>query len=98
MEKRSRHTLENLKHARALLADASEPVTLVSSRAHLARCATLARGLGLDCRLCGAEERFQPTMTSVGQVVREAYYLHWYHVGRHWSRLTRNRKSLARIS
>jgi uncharacterized SAM-binding protein YcdF (DUF218 family) len=95
LEDRSRHTLENLHLARAQHALHQSPFVLISSRYHLARCDTLARGLSLQPLLCAAEQPGKPRHVSE---LREAYYLHWYHTGKHWSRLTRNRKSLARIS
>ncbi len=97
-EDRSRHTLENLAHARTLLAEAPAPLLLVTSRYHLARCSVLARGFGLEHRLCAAEERLAWTPGLAIRLAGEAFYLHWYWVGKGWSRLTRNRKSLARIS
>ena len=99
LEDASRHTLENLTGSRALLDDAAEgrPV-LISNRYHLERCAVIADGLGIDYHPCAAEEGFRLSPRIALQLVREAYFLHWYWVGKGWSRLTRNRKSLARIS
>ena len=95
LEDSSRNTLENLRNARELLRSAQiENFALVSNRYHLARCQALANGLGLRPRLCAAEPLFTPKP----RLLLEAYYLHWYHTGKLWSRLTRNRYSLARIS
>ncbi len=97
-EDRSRHTLENLAHARALLAAPTRSLLLVTNRYHLARCSTLANGFGLAHRLCAAEERLNWSAGLTLRLAGEAFYLHWYWVGKNWSRLTRNRRSLERIS
>jgi uncharacterized SAM-binding protein YcdF (DUF218 family) len=97
-EDESRNTLENLKHARPLLARRKQPVALISSRFHLARCATLANGVGLAHQLCAAEDAFQLTFVSALRILFEGYYLHWYETGKRWSRWTGNAKSIERIS
>ncbi|MFZ4791495.1 MAG: YdcF family protein [Candidatus Competibacteraceae bacterium] len=98
-EDHSLHTLENLRQARQLLTEVREqPFTLVTNRYHLARSVIMAAGLGLQANLCAAEDRLRLNLPTVGRLLREAYYLHWYHVGRLWSRWTRNRHRLARIS
>ncbi|MBL3528186.1 MAG: YdcF family protein [gamma proteobacterium endosymbiont of Lamellibrachia anaximandri] len=98
MEMRSRNTLENLKHARDLIDQSQRVPVFITSRFHLARCAAMASGLGLTHQLCAAEEKlaFRPSLIYL--CLLEAFYLHWYQVGKFWSRLTRNRKSLERIS
>src|SRR4029077_2519222 len=46
LEEQSHHTLENLRHYRAIFADSQlEPALLVTNRFHLARCALVAAGL-----------------------------------------------------
>ncbi len=104
LEERSRHTLENLTEARLLLrtmaaVEGRVPrLGLVSSRYHLARIAALAAGLSLSPPLCAAEAEPFFTPVTWARIGGEAYYLHWYHVGRIWSQLTGNKGSLARIS
>lgn len=98
LEDRSRHTLENLAHARDLLAETPGPLLLVTNRYHLARCSTLADGFGIEHDLCAAEDRLTWSAGLPLRLAGEAFYLHWYWVGKGWSHLTRNRKSLARIS
>ena len=100
LEDGSRHTLENLQHARAQLSETlrNSVCILVSSRSHLARCLDLARGLGMRVVPCAAEAEFRLSPALALELLREAYFLHWYHVGRLWSRLTRNTHSLNRIS
>lgn len=99
VEDRSRNTLENLRNAIELLgAEARRPVALITSRYHLARAGTLGRNLGLDIELCAAEERLSHSPRTCLQLLREAYFLHWYHVGRGLARLLRSRRMLARIS
>lgn len=98
-EDSSRNTLENLRNAREQLRRLNlNNIALVSNRYHLARCQALANGLGLSPYLCAAESTFSLPPRLWGRLLLEAYYLHWYHTGRIWSRLTRNRHSLARIS
>ncbi len=97
LEERSRHTLENLRHARVLLGDAT-PVIIVSNRYHLARLGVMAAGLGLDHRLCAAETDWRWSPALVGHLLREAFYIHWYLTGSRWARLTRDRASQVRIS
>lgn len=99
IEDQSLNTLDNLRHARRLLADNRErPFVLVTSRYHLARSQALAQGLGLQPVLCAAEEHPRRDLATLGRIGLEAWYLHWYTVGKHWSRWTRNRHSLARIT
>jgi len=97
-EDRSRNTLENLKHARLLIRERARRPVLISNRFHLARCAALAQGIGLEHRLCAAEEVLRVSARFLLRLLAEAYYLHWYAVGRWWARVTHNRKSLERIS
>ena len=99
IEDQSLNTLDNLRHARQLLAEIRErPFVLVTSRYHLARSEVLARGLDLRPVLCAAEDRLRLNPLTLWRLVLEAYYLHWYAVGKVWSRWTRNRHSLARIT
>jgi uncharacterized SAM-binding protein YcdF (DUF218 family) len=99
VEDRSAHTLENLRHARALLRQRSErPLALITSRYHLARSQAMARGLRLQAALCAAEDRWRDGVVPTLLLLREGYLLHWYHVGRTWSEWTGNRRSLAKIS
>ncbi len=99
VEHRSRHTLENLREARELLPTLGghRPV-LITCRSHLARAAALAHGLGLEHRLCAAEDAFSYRPGQLAAVLREGYFLHWYWVGRRWSEWTGNHASLGRIN
>ena len=99
LEESSRHTLENLRHARATIRlDKGAKFVLITSRYHLARSLALALGLNLRPLPCAAEARLSYDPRTIFKLAREAYFLHWYHVGRIWSRWTGNRKSLARIT
>ncbi|MBL8258877.1 MAG: YdcF family protein [Candidatus Competibacteraceae bacterium] len=99
VEDQSLNTLDNLRHARRLRAELRDrPFVLVTSRHHLARSEALARGLALHPRLCAAEDRLDLNPLTVWRLGREAYYLHWYRVGKAWSRWTGNRRNLTRIS
>ncbi len=95
----SRHTLENLRHVRASLQNHPDRrFLLITSRYHLARCRDLAKGLGLKPILCPAEDRLGGDLTTVLRICLEAWFLHWYVVGRAWAQWTGTRRSLARIS
>jgi Uncharacterized conserved protein len=98
LEEQSRHTLENLRHARAALNLGTTRFVLITSRYHLARSVTLAEGLDLRPLPCAAEERLTYDPSTLFRLAREAYFLHWYHVGKTWSQWTGNTKSMARIS
>ncbi|MBW8269209.1 YdcF family protein [Caldovatus aquaticus] len=97
-EARSRHTLENLRHFRAVWGAApAPPDLLITSRHHLARALMMARGLGLAVAPCAAEARFRATPATLARLAREAFLVHWYVVGRGFARLVNHRGMLARI-
>jgi hypothetical protein len=48
--------------------------------------------------VCGAEPHFELAPRMVGRLLVEGFYLHWYHVGRIWSTVTRNQHCLRRIT
>ena len=98
MEDQSRNTLENLKHAKPMIADHDAHPLLISNRFHLARCSALARGIGIEHGLCAAEDEFGLSFSAALHLLFEAYYLHWYQIGKAWSRWSHAKKSLARIS
>lgn len=99
LEDSSRNTLENLRNARERIQESGiERYALLSNRYHLARCQALAHGLGMMPVLCAAEEQFSAPPSSWPRLFLESYYLHWYYTGKLWSRLSRNRHSLSRIS
>lgn len=100
LEDTSLHTLENLHNARALIQHQSLDTAfiLITSRYHLKRSEVIAKGLGMKPVLCAAEKKFIFSWHKVPRLLLEAFYIHWYHTGSIWSRLTHNRKSLSRIS
>ncbi len=99
VEEASRHTLENLRNARSLMESTGfDRFSMISSRYHLARSLIIAQGLGLNPDLCGAEDEFRLQVAGLPRLLLEACYLHWYYTGAIWSRLTRSKKSLERIS
>ena len=101
LEKTSRDTLQNLRHARELLADLGPeppPVTLLSNRYHLARCALFARQLGYRWELCAAEPRLHWTPLTCWRLVGEAAYVCLVDVGTRWARLIGHRRMLARVT
>ncbi|HVJ61666.1 MAG TPA: YdcF family protein, partial [Tahibacter sp.] len=98
-EDASTDTLENLRNARALLgSEAREPVALVSSRYHLARCMLLARALGFDAEPVAADARFSWRPRLVLRLVLEAGYCLWVDTGTRWARLIGNRRMLDRVT
>lgn len=99
VEEASRHTLENLRNARSLMKSRGvDRFSMISSRYHLARSQIIAQGLGMNPDLCGAEDQFRLQAAGLPRLLLEACYLHWYYTGAIWSRLTRSKKSLERIS
>lgn len=98
-EARSRHTLENLRNFREAwgAAAAVSPDLLITSRHHIARAVMMARGLGLAVAPCAAEERFRATPAMLARLALEAFFVHWYVVGRGFARLISHRGMLARI-
>ena len=98
LEDQSRDTLQNLRHARALLGVARPRVLLLSSRYHLARCAQLARQLGFDYALCAAEPRARLSWVLLRRLAGEAVYLCWLDIGTRWARLIGHRRMLAWVT
>lgn len=100
-EERSRHTLENLYFVReSLRARGLGHVVLVSDPLHLARAAALARGLALDftCSPATAAPPQPGTSAWWARALREAFLLHWYHVGVAYSRAIGSDRLLARVT
>jgi uncharacterized SAM-binding protein YcdF (DUF218 family) len=97
LEERSRHTLENLQHVRALLQGELD-CAIISSRTHLARTAAMARGMGLAHQLCAAEPALPLSGATFKRLLAEGFLLQWYYTGYYWSRLVRDHASLRRIS
>ena len=109
LEAQSRDTLQNLRNARELLRMTSAragtalqgtlpPVTLLSSRYHLARCALFARQLGFDWELCAAETRLPLGPRMLARLAAEAAYVCWSDLGTRWARLIGHRRMLARVT
>lgn len=99
LEEASGDTLENLRHARALLAAESvQRVVLLSSRYHLARCALLARSIGLDHELCAAEQSWQPGARHWLMIAREASLSLCLDAGIRWARLIGHRRMLSKVN
>ena len=101
MEAGSLHTLENLFNVRETLRRQGwQRVILVSDPLHLARAATVARGLKLDIVLSPAAD-CPPLRGTPGWLLRaahEAFLLHWYHVGMLYSRAIRSERLLGRVT
>ncbi|MDD4932889.1 MAG: YdcF family protein [Methylacidiphilaceae bacterium] len=97
-EERSRHTLENLRFYRSALQRMDgRPDALVTSRFPLARSSLLASGLGIPHIPCGAEDRWSASPREILRLFAEAFFVHWYLVGRTYVRWTRNARMLDQI-
>jgi len=100
LEARSRDTLQNLRNARDLLDAMGDRgrVLLLSSRHHLARCALLARQLGLDAELVAAEARLSYRPRTLLKLAGEAAYVCLTDIGTRWVRLIGARRALERVT
>lgn len=104
LESGSRDTLQNLRNARTLLdarldaGGARHPVTLLSSRYHLARCALFARQLGFDAQLCAAEPTLAWGPRTLLRIAGEAAYVCLTDVGSRWARLIGHARMIERLS
>ena len=96
LEQHSRHTLENLEHARSWT-EGRQPLILVSNRYHLPRLELMAQGMGLEVELLAAEPCMQLGLKHWPRWLLESFYNHWYWVGSRWARLTGDRDSLRRL-
>ncbi len=84
-EQQSRHTLENMQYAYALLRpDHPEAIAVISSRYHLYRLSILARSAGIKAIPVAAESRLRVNGIIVMRMLKEAYYLHWFFSGKLW--------------
>jgi uncharacterized SAM-binding protein YcdF (DUF218 family) len=98
-EDRSRHTLENLSFVREeWRRHGWRSVLLVSDPLHLARAVAYAEGLGLDVVPSPAMAAAASGAAYALRALREAFFLHWYHVGVAYSRLIRSRRLLERVT
>ncbi|MEL0585708.1 MAG: YdcF family protein [Candidatus Thiodiazotropha sp. (ex. Lucinoma kazani)] len=98
IEDQSLNTLENLKNARDLLEGCKSQACFISNRYHLYRLSCLAKQMSIAHTLCAAEERWVYSTAMLKQLCVEAYFVHWFEVGRFLSYMTANQKSIERIS
>ncbi len=99
LEEQSRHTLENLQHARLLLAEsARQTAAIISSRYHLYRLLTLAKGLHMQLLPIAAEDHFRLSLANLLRILKEVYYLHWYWSGKLWVFITLSKKNRSGIT
>lgn len=100
LEETSRDTLQNLRHARDLLAASGHRgrVTLISNRYHLARCALFARQLGFDWEPCAADPALHWSPRLLWRLIGEAGYVCWIDLGTRWARLIGHRRMLERVT
>lgn len=100
LEARSRDTLQNLRNARDLLhaMEHRGRVVLLSSRYHLARCALLARQLGLEAEVVAAEARLRWGPRTLLRLAGEAGYVCLSDLGTRWVRFIGSRRMLERVT
>ena len=98
-EEKSKNTLENLRHARDLLTEPSNPsMALLSNRYHLARIHTMALSLGMDHHLCAAEANYRFRWGLVPRLLVEAWYILWFLTGKRWASLIHSQRMLDRVT
>jgi len=99
LEDSSRNTLENLFNARkSLLEVTKDQCIIISNRYHLARSHVIADGLKVNHLICPAEDSFKHSRNNIKRILLEGYLIHWYKVGKAWAIMTKNQKSLDRIT
>lgn len=74
LDQTARDTRDNLVEARRRLRT-DETLVVISNRWHLARCALLARQIGIEAKLCAAERYWQNDSASRLALCREAFAL-----------------------
>ena len=98
-EHQSRHTLENLKSAQALIQKHKfKHIGLLTSRFHLYRALLQAKGFKLKPTPCAAENLLSYKVVNVLRLINEAFFCHWYMAGKIFAHATGNKHMLNRIS
>jgi uncharacterized SAM-binding protein YcdF (DUF218 family) len=98
LEKKSKHTLENLKNFYNLSSDKNQKVLLITNRYHMARSIMMAKGFKINVLSCPAEDSFEYTLSNIGKIAIEAFFINFYLAGKYWAILTGNNRILDRIS
>ena len=96
LECQSKHTLDNLRNARNIIAGSIS--LMVTNRYHLYRANSLAKGLQLNIMAIAAEDEFEFSIKTIIKCFKEAYFVHWYFFGKLWVIITKNKSSQDRIS
>lgn len=98
-EHQSRHTLENLKSARAFIQKQNyKHVGLLTNRFHLYRALLQAKGFKLFPTPCAAENLLSYKLVNVLRLLKEAFFSHWYMAGKIFAQATGNKHMLNRIT
>jgi len=98
-EHQSRYTLENLKSAKKLIDELGiNQTALLTNRFHLYRALALANGFKLEVKPCAAENIFSYKISHLIKILIEAFFNHWYFVGKIYAFATKNKHMLNRIS
>jgi uncharacterized SAM-binding protein YcdF (DUF218 family) len=98
LEKKSKHTLENLKNFYNLSSDKNQKVLLITNRYHMARSIMMAKGFKINVLSYPAEDSFEYTLSNIGKIAIEAFFINFYLAGKYWAILTGNNRILDRIS
>jgi uncharacterized SAM-binding protein YcdF (DUF218 family) len=99
-EMASRNTVENLVAAHSLLEQRriAPPLALITSRFHIARASLIARGVGIDHRICAAEDRLSCDLRTIGRIARESYLVLCHEFDHAVARLVRRPPVLHRLA
>jgi len=97
LEEKSTNTLENFRNIKNKMTNSGKSILVVSSRYHLERIATITKGLGIKAALCASESN-RNLLNIVFHAFSEAFYLHWYWVGRLYGSLTKNKRILEKLT
>ena len=98
-EHQSRHTLENLKSAQKLITKLdAKNIALITNRFHLYRALMLAKGFKLYAAPCAAENLISYKLSTIVRIITEAFYNHWYYIGRKFAFLIKNKHMMNRLS
>jgi len=97
-EHQSRHTLENLKSAQKLIEKLdAKKIALITNRFHLYRALLLAKGFKIYATPCAAENLLSYKFSTIVRILTEAFYNHWYYVGRKFAFLIKNKHIMNRL-
>jgi uncharacterized SAM-binding protein YcdF (DUF218 family) len=98
IEEKSRHTLENLKNFSQIALLNEQTIYMLTNRYHMARSLIMASGFKMNIQPCFAEDTFKYNFKNSSKIFLEAFYCHFYLVGKYLAIITKNNRVLKRIS